>query len=301
MFGEGDLRNYLNKVKVEKKISEMTLEQKQEYIDQKHAEAIELSKDYTAENLKSAFVDLKQLIPDIKQKNVESDVLNKTRGLPEAFNENFINELFNGIYWQLTEEELDPRDMTMSNLMEKSKLWKNLAALKDQVVIDIGCGFSLQNTYMLSCMLKASGYIGVDAFFNPNNIAASMNQQKVNEFFRNNRFSVRGEREFKDEIKAIPVSAEQEDMLSFLRRLPDNSVSIISSGIDGHVLGVNSKKDKNGLAEKIEIEIQRVLSDSGVYINFESFFMPEGLDNVVNQKEASIRRLNIYKKKIDDK
>ena len=71
-----------------------------------------------------------------------------------------------------------------------------------------------------------------------------------------------------DEIKEmgpekIPSAVVPEDMLSFLKRLPDDSVSVMCSGIDECIL-------KPAYANEVRKETLRVLSPDGGLLNFAS-------------------------------
>ena len=119
-----------------------------------------------------------------------------------------------------------------------------LSGLKGQIVVDIGAGESLAG-YIIANRAEAKGYIGVDAF-NAQNLSV-----KLNYFLDPN-----GNYRNKATTKGVAI---EEDMLSFLKRLPDRSVSVFCSGIDYTILGVEYESE-------VSAEIQRVLSDDGVYV-----------------------------------
>lgn len=75
--------------------------------------------------------------------------------------------------------------------------------------------------------------------------------------------------------KLIPFSIAQEDILSFLKRLPDNSVSLFASGIDAHIMGTyhgeiysDQERYKKNLeyVDALNKEFYRVLDPQGVFI-----------------------------------
>jgi hypothetical protein len=119
---------------------------------------------------------------------------------------------------------------------------------KDQIVVDLGAGI-MPYGLKISESLGAKGYIAVEPNF-PNSL-------------RENIYS-----------HSIPFTIIPEDMLTFLRRLPDESVSILTSGIDECIL--QSKE----YITSVEEEIERTLHQLGTYINYCSLFKPKGLKRI---------------------
>jgi len=125
--------------------------------------------------------------------------------------------------------------------------------IKDQIIVDLGAG-STKDGYLLSEELGARAYIGVDEYYSE---------------------SLKRDLENSKEDKKIPFSVVSKDMLTFLRGLPDNSVSILMSGINASLLS-NERYRKEVLAE-----IERVLDPEGAFLSFASDINPEALGSWV--------------------
>lgn len=122
---------------------------------------------------------------------------------------------------------------------------------KGRVVVDLGAGDA--GGYYLARECHAKGYISVDKFRHP---------------FVDYRIQ---ESLFHGGSKAqnIPFAVVMEDMLEFLRRLPAESVSILTSAV---TVGIRRE-----YAHQVEDEIVRVLDPQGAYITHFSEFTPETL------------------------
>lgn len=139
-----------------------------------------------------------------------------------------------------------------------------LAALKGQIVVDLGAGMG--HAYFVAAANDAKGYIAVEPS-TPGRIKKFLlgetnNQdQPSDNVFAKERIKI--EQDFKKnhrDFKRIPIAIVGEDMLSFLRELPDKSVSIIASGIDGAIID-------NDHAREVDEEIARVLHPDGLVIS----------------------------------
>ena len=106
-------------------------------------------------------------------------------------------------------------------------------------------------------------------------------------------------------LNKIPVAVVEEDMLSFLKRLPPNSVSIWCSGID-----INILPDPN-YREAVSKEIVRVLHPRGAYVGQSKMSIPipesfpgvrvsfageKKKDSFSGKEEATHSSVNIYRK-----
>ena len=110
--------------------------------------------------------------------------------------------------------------------------------------------------YVLAQLLGAKAYIGVDKFFDP-----------LFEYF-----SIQGIKErYHISPSDIPFAAVKEDALDFLKRIPDNSASILTCALTGQI-GIGRK-----YATVVEKEIARVLDPNGAYISMFSDFDPKEL------------------------
>lgn len=161
-----------------------------------------------------------------------------------------------------------------------------LSQFNNQIVIDLGCGYHA-NGYEFASLVGAKGYIGVDMFHGnrlmENKRAFSSDETKKSILESAQKMGA-------GDAMAIPVSFSANDILTFLRRLPDNSVSILASGIDKNVLNNNGE-----YIEKINKEIQRVLNDKGIFMSYESCFHPKELRSE-NEIMGSHYGIDLYKK-----
>ena len=154
------------------------------------------------------------------------------------------------------------------NPIGAEQLRKFMEIMRGTILIDLGARDC--DGYFLAKEFGARGYIGVDKFHckNPN----ILNQEDG---------QLWGSRELKNKSD-IPYTVVQEDMLDFLKRLPDNSVSILTTGVE---VGIEGK-----FARLVEKEIERVLDPKGAYITFFSKFEPKGLKRTKFQGETSANR-----------
>lgn len=131
-------------------------------------------------------------------------------------------------------------------------LREDLRLLHGQTLVDLGCGMSGAG-HRLACRFGARAYIGVDAFFE--NLRPEERPYIP--------CSIRS---------LIPVAWERQDMLAFLERLPDRSVSILATGID--VCVIPSFRHLQSIGE----QITRVLHDDGLAIVYSSDIEPPKLN-----------------------
>jgi SAM-dependent methyltransferase len=132
-----------------------------------------------------------------------------------------------------------------------------LELFKDQVVVDLGAGATPAG-YLLSELLRARAYVGVE-LYNYGSLEILMRTLS-----KNKRLNMGIEGDIKDSPDFykhnIPYSIVPSDILSFLRRLPDDSVSILMGGIDTGVISDDSYR------RQIFEEIKRVLSKDGGFL-----------------------------------
>lgn len=126
-----------------------------------------------------------------------------------------------------------------------------LDKFRGQIVVDLGAGWSGLG-YFLAELSEARGYIGVEAFW----------PDRLEEFLREGRFTFHRDSENAG-CEKIPVAIAPEDMLTFLRRLPDHSVSVFASGIDSLIIPQKYLRE-------VTKEIERVLHPDGAFIMNES-------------------------------
>ncbi|MDO8509886.1 MAG: hypothetical protein Q7S24_01965 [bacterium] len=132
---------------------------------------------------------------------------------------------------------------------------------KDQVVVELGAGKEYGGI-MVSEKFGAKGHVAVELHHA---------QELLKHVDSNTEFvkKLQVEHPERIEFSPIPISVAAEDMLTFLRRLPDHSVSIYMSGIDGAILGDGTYR--NDVAK----EIERVLSPNGGCISNHTFIDEE--------------------------
>ena len=188
------------------------------------------------------------IISYIKNKDYEKDPISKKKveemesfvqsldpeesgqPLPQQFSQHFIEFMLrqNG-------DELDKKRYSI--IKEK---------LKDQIVVDLGVGYSYP---VLLPFLKEIGvkeFIGIEKFLGENS----------SEYIDY----------IKEEIRKQKISGDylMDDLLVFLSKLPDNSVSIIMNGIDSYVI------DSGRYWDKLYKELCRVTHSKGIVTGYGS-------------------------------
>ncbi|HYD02868.1 MAG TPA: hypothetical protein VEC16_01070 [Alphaproteobacteria bacterium] len=122
---------------------------------------------------------------------------------------------------------------------------------KNQIVFDLGAGSSPQTAYKLMNTVGAKGYIGVEPF---NFHRAKYNLEWIMDSLK------------KENGAIIPASIISSDMKSVLKKIPDNSVSFITSGIDDCIITNNLyfRECADLIAEKLHRD--------GIHIDNFSYF-----------------------------
>src|SRR3989338_6116188 len=133
---------------------------------------------------------------------------------------------------------------------------------KDQIVVDLGAG-SYPSAYHIAGIYKAKGFVAVEAF-HPHNLASYFSRAQ-NPYDRSDKSGINKHSYWYRFPERIPVAIVPEDMLSFLKRLPDNSVSVYAGNID---LDLIPRKYHNQVAA----EIARVLDPNGSFVSAGSDF-----------------------------
>lgn len=142
---------------------------------------------------------------------------------------------------------------------EDEQLARGRARFRDQVIVDLGCGRSIDG-YSLACGVEANAYVGVEPFHTAALFVAFSVGQQPHEVFEQVPLSG----------YMVPASVVCDHALAFLRRVPDDSVSIIASGLDRMILD-----DDYGL--ELEKEIVRTLHPEGMALCCKSMLKPPGL------------------------
>lgn len=117
-----------------------------------------------------------------------------------------------------------------------------------QVVIDLGAGRFI-GSYERISKSGAKAYVAVEPFFY-SELLGSLRRKNL-ELSQDPSLAP----------PQIPFCVVAEDMLTFLRRLPDNSVSIFASGIDKHIIRDPDYK------KAVSREIRRVTSHDGAVVS----------------------------------
>jgi hypothetical protein len=127
----------------------------------------------------------------------------------------------------------------VNNLIKNStEIFKKI---EDNVFVDLGAG-KVPFAYTIATMFNAKAYVGVEPFY-----------------FR--KLSQCDFSKYAHEEKNIPYFIVPEDMLTFLKRLPNKSATIFISAIDNEV--IPSKEYRNNVKK----EIPRCISSNGAYIH----------------------------------
>ena len=165
------------------------------------------------------------------------------------------------------------------DLLLNDEYRRDLSRLKDQVVVDLGAG-ELPDGYLIALASGARGYIGVEPFYADMLIKrlvtpASPEFDKRSPtrdclISRAKMFNLYGnglasDLEW-DNFDAIPASVVGEDARTFLERLPDNSVSILSCG----TCDIVTKNEK--YTEDVDEHLRRVLHPEGDYVGWRSIW-----------------------------
>ncbi|GEM_PF-1714280 len=157
--------------------------------------------------------------------------------------------------------EIDEEKIYAKNNPE---LREALYLFRGKVVVDLGAG-SYPIGYCIADYCKARGYIGVEPIYTEE----LANRLQHAEIYAAHKLNI------------IPFTVIGEDMLGFLRRLPDNSVSILCSGIDTYII------ERGDYRDAVAKEIIRVLDPDGVYIGGSSghIYIEDAL---IERREISI-------------
>jgi len=155
------------------------------------------------------------------------------------------------------------------NKFFKERTFKAFSSLKNQIVVDLGAGIN-RDMFLFLSDYKVKSYVAVEPFH-------------YDTLFRNLiNFHIR--------IKETKCALVGEDMLTFLRRLPNNSVSLLTIGIDSAILNNNNYRNK------VEKEMVRVLDPKGAYLSYASNLY---VSDKLKKETVTIRdsmTIEVYKK-----
>jgi len=170
-----------------------------------------------------------------------------------------------------------------------------------EIVVDLGAGQNIDG-YVLSKICGAKSYVAVDHRYTqvlfkkmnmPDKAIGDIEFKKmlrreykflgtIPEYDKNivERVKTAIDNHLMGNSNDVPLAFAAEDMLTFLKRIPANSVCVLACGIDKIIISDNK------YANQIEKEISRVLSDKGAYLGLCSRFNPKSLikDKIVSNK-----------------
>ncbi|MCF7798328.1 hypothetical protein K9M74_00325 [Candidatus Woesearchaeota archaeon] len=128
------------------------------------------------------------------------------------------------------------------------KKYESLQKFKNQIVFDLGAGEFPGSVYKLLSKVKAKGYIGVEAL---NFEVAKENLEEDVNYYKQEKY-------FDYEL---PLHIIDSDMKTVLKKIPDNSASFITSGIDWAII-----TDDNYFNECMSLIAQK-LHPKGIHID----------------------------------
>jgi hypothetical protein len=189
------------------------------------------------------------------------------------------------------EEYLNFRNPSSYLIEDQIKEGKALGLFDGEIIVDLGAGDETAG-YFLSQVLKGKAYVAVEPFrteFLVNSFKM-LDSEKPIFFSKNSKKDIKNQKITGLYERHIPYSIVKNDMLTFLKRLPDNSVSIIMGGVGTEII------DDFEYRDQVFNEINRVLSAKGGFLCENSdpriSKMPD-LEEVSNLSNTRI----IYKKK----
>jgi len=225
----------------------------------------ETSKHEVGEEEKVQIAPVEQLIPGIKP--LQTEGVEGVDHRTNKFNDRFVPDIVRGMDMSLTMPE------RLAALREK---------FKDKVVVDLGAG-DMSWAYFLSVALGGKGYVGVEKFQGDrlehelkSNDSNSMlwYWANISRSSPSVPITLQDDPEFRKEYepfcKIIPAAVVKEGILDFLKRLPDDSVNVLTFGVDDMVLP--SPEYRSAVAK----EIERVLNPDGMYITDSSSISTKG-------------------------
>ena len=127
-------------------------------------------------------------------------------------------------------------------------------SLKGQSVVELGAGM-MPHGYLMAATFEARNYLAIEPHY------ADVLLKAICQALEEQR----------NVITEIPWKVSSEDMLTALRGIPDDSVSILACGIEDCILPDADYK------AAVEAEIARALSETGVFASSHSDLHPKGL------------------------
>ncbi len=127
-------------------------------------------------------------------------------------------------------------------------------SLKGQSVVELGAGM-MPHGYLIAATFEAKNYLAIEPYYA--DVLLKTLRQAIEEQ--------------KHMVAEIPWKVSSDDMLTGLRGIPDESVSVLACGIEDCILPDADYKSA------VESEIARVLSVTGIFASSHSDLHPRGL------------------------
>jgi hypothetical protein len=171
------------------------------------------------------------------------------------------------------------------HLLKAERRGVDIVNLKNQVLVDIGAGKTAYG-YGFACSTGADKYIGIE-LYHAEELSDSIERARNKHDWRHPESLGRTPR--MAGVSLIPYSILSMDMEEALRTLPDNSVSVLATGIDNIIIPARR-------ISGIEYQVRRVLHHDGFFVNAWSDIRLAGMKQQRKMGLAVIYRKNIDKK-----
>jgi len=245
------------------------------------------NKKETKEESLDILVPVQELVPGINLGEIEKfRPKNYKNSCGEKFDDYFVGKIWKTINPQIFRNKIkkcEQNQERIQSIRERRVFDDALSHFQDQIVVDLGAGNTFVSYYIMT-LIGAKGYVGVDKF----HVDTLKSHLKYKDFkkYAKDEFA----KKHMGEVKFIPASVVKEDMLTFLKRLPSDSVSIFTSGVDSHVIPNNEYRNA------VEQEMARVLHPKGACVSFDSAFHPNKLKECSTDNSKRTWDLFVYKK-----
>jgi hypothetical protein len=167
------------------------------------------------------------------------------------------------------------------HLLKAVRRGSKITNLNDQILVDIGAGKTPYG-YGFACSTGAREYIGIE-LYHAKELSDRIKRAQNNDDWYHPESLTRAPK--MKGIPSIPYTIISMDMKEALETFPDNSVSVLASGIDDIII-----PRKRLVA--IEYQVKRVLHKNGFFINNWSDIEPMGL-----LQKKIMNQTTIYKKR----
>ncbi len=239
--------------------------------------------DKKEERLAVAIVPVEELIPDIKPQT-KADNSFREREATNHFTDVFSDSLFQfqkALGTRLSFELTKAGDGEgLKNLDYGEGGWGRI--FKDKIVVDLCAGWTPYG-YIFAALYGAKGYVGVDKY---DSEALLEQLDEIDKALKKLKNKSNGYINIsKEQLRPTPAAIVNEDVLSFLERLPKDSVSFLSSGN----IGVFTDSDGKYVRSCNE-QISRALNPNGIIVANESLFDGEDTEKLVNESGYLIAR-----------